>query len=277
MNRARLLLFTSIAASGGCAELEEFTPKVRFETLEVRDISFERADVDFLFSIENPNPIDLGLSSFSYDLGFEGIPLFSGSNADGLQLEAVGQSELRLPVGFTWQEAWQTVQATRGEDIVEFGLGGDFGFETPIGEVLVPYDAGGDFPAVRTPQVAFRKLRVTGVDLGGNANLKLDLDVDNDHGSSLSFQNFDYTVSLGGRQVGRGLIRRFGSVDGATTGTMTVPLEVSLLDVGSQVWDALNGGNRLRVRLAATTDVDTPFGVLPLAVDEDGDVTVERE
>ena len=48
-----------------------------------------------------------------------------------------------------------------------------------------------------------------------------------------------------------------------------------MLDVGGQVWDALNGNGNLRVGLGATTDVETPFGVLPLAIDEAGDVQVE--
>jgi LEA14-like dessication related protein len=270
---AGLLLLTWGA---GCEQLEPYEPKVSFDRFDVKDIDFQRIDTDFVFNVDNPDPIDISLSSFSYDLGFEGIDLFNGSDEDGMTLDAVGTSELRLPVGFEWQAAWDTVQATKGEDFVSFFLNGDFGFNTPIGEAKIPYDEDGQFPAVRTPKLTFKKLRVAGIDWTGTAAVKLDFDVENEHASTLIFNNLDYDVALGGQHVGHGLIPQFGSVEGATTKTMTIPIDVNIIDVGSQVWQVLSGNGNLNVGLKATTDVDTPFGVLPLSIDQNGDVNVEQ-
>jgi LEA14-like dessication related protein len=274
--RKPLLLVPFLALSVGCEELEPYMPQVRFDQLEVKDINFERADVDFVFQVENPNPVEISLASFNYALGFEQTPLFSGDDSDGFELEAIGDSELRLPVGFGWTDAWNTVQAVRGEDFVDFQLDGEFGFDTPVGLAELPYAEDGSFPAVRTPKFSFKKVRVTKLNAWDQtADVEIDLGVDNDHGSSLFFENFDYKLKFGDQQVATGLIPLLGEADGATESTQVIPVTVDLVNAGSTVWDALAGGGDLKVGLDATTDVDTPFGLLPLQLDESGNVQVQ--
>ncbi|MBT3219996.1 MAG: LEA type 2 family protein, partial [Proteobacteria bacterium] len=99
-----LLVFATLGS--GCSELDPFLPKVTFSNLKVRDINFQEADVDFVFDVDNPNPIGFNLSSFSYALGFEEIQLLAGDNEDGFALEADGNSELILPVDLIFADAW---------------------------------------------------------------------------------------------------------------------------------------------------------------------------
>ena len=270
------VLLPLLVLATGCEELEPYTPKVNFQSLDVEEITFDDVDVDFVFSVDNPNPIDIGLSSFSYNLGFEEVDLLSGSNEDGFALEAVGSSELRLPVSMLWTDAWDTVQATRGLDTIGFGLDGHFGFDTPLGEARIPYDEGGEFPALRTPTFTLQRLKVTDLDLWSQtASLDIELGVDNDHGSTLFFDAFDYQLSLGNDQVASGLVSELGGVDGATEGALTLPVDIDLLNVGTATYSALTGRGDLNVGLDATMDVDTPFGILPLAMDESGNLSVE--
>ncbi len=273
---SRLLLLVGLCA--GCAELDPYLPKVKFEELRVNDIDFEKADVDFVFNVENPNPLEISLSSFSYALGFEQIELLSGDNEDGFTLEASAGSELDLPVSVTWENAWNTVQATRGEDVVDFGLDGHFGFDTPIGEARIPYSEAGDFPAVRTPKFSFETVRVASFDpIGMTASVEVDLGVDNEHASSLFFEAFDYNLSLGGNQVASGLIGDLGEIEGATNGTLVLPVDIDLLGVGTTVYEARAGNGNVAIGLDAGMDVDTPFGLLPLSIDETGNVSVESD
>jgi LEA14-like dessication related protein len=278
MKAVKLLVLTSLALSStACDELDPYLPTVSFNKFDVKEINFEEADVDFVFDVNNPNPVEISLSSFSYAFGLQEVDLLDGDDDDGMTLEAVGASELALPVHLTWQDAWDAVQATRGEDMIGFGLEGDFGFDTPVGEALLPYDEGGEFPAPRTPKFSFKKVRVTRLDVfTQTADIEVDLGVDNEHGSSLFFENFDYDLSLGGTRVAQGLIANLGEADGDAETGMSIPASIDLLNTGGAVWDALNGNGNLRVGLNATTDVDTPFGLLPLSLDESGDVEVVR-
>jgi LEA14-like dessication related protein len=267
-----------LLALTGCSEIEPFLPKVKFDKLSVRDITFQEANVDFVFSIENPNPVSVKLASFSYALGFEEVALLSGDNLDGFELAAMGSSSLDLPVDLVFADAWNTIQATRGVDDIGFGLDGHFGFNIPeLGEVQVPYDAGGSFPALRTPTITLQALRATNVNLfTQTAALELDLGIDNDHFSTLFFSGLDYDLKLGGSSVANGLIADLAEVDGANSETVVLPINVNLLNVGTSVVNAITGNGALDVKLTATVNVLTPFTDLPilLTIDENGSLTV---
>lgn len=275
MNRLLPLL---LLLATGCEELGELSPRVRFENLDVEDIDFQKVDADFVFQVDNPNPIGIELDRFSYGLELEETPLLSGDEPEGLALPALGSAEVRVPASLVWADVWDTIQAVRGEDQVDFGLGGSFGFDTDWGPLDLPYQADGRFPALRTPAFRLSRLRVTGVDLPrGTATVALDLAIDNDHGSNLDFADLDYALSLEGRQVADGLVASLGTVPGATEQVVQVPLTVDLVAAGTSVVGILTTGGRVDLGLDATVDVDTPFGVLPLAIDERGDVSVVRE
>jgi LEA14-like dessication related protein len=268
------MLVAMAGTLGGCEELEDFLPTVDFDTLDVEAIDFEGAEVDFVFAVNNPNPVDVGLSSFSYDFALAQVPLFDGDNEDGFDLVALGASELRLPVALNWQSTWESVQATRGQDEVGFGLGGHFGFDTPAGEARLPYQEEGSFPALRTPKFRLSNLRATRFNLlQGSAGLDLEVAVDNAHGSTLCFDRFDYGIDINGQSLATGLVNTF-EVDGATEGTITLPIDINLLTAGSTIVSAISGGGQLDVGLGADMDVETPFGILPLSIQQQDALSV---
>ena len=279
--RHHLLIPLVLLAATGCDELDPYTPDVVFQGLEIREIDFQDASVDFVFAVENPNPIQLGLSSFSYNFGLEEVPLLTGDNEQGFQLEPQGASDLVLPVDIVWADTFRLVQATRGVDNVGFGLDGHLGFGLPqndfdVNEIRLPYQESGDFPALRTPNFAVKKLRVQNVNLlSQTATLALDIEADNDHGSNIAFDAFDYSIDLGGSNVANGLVGSLGAVGGASTEQFTLPLEINLLAVGDTVVRSIVQRKRMDVRLDAVMDVDTPFGIVPLGINERGQVQVE--
>jgi LEA14-like dessication related protein len=282
MNRFRLATVAALLLLGAaCDEIEQFAPDVRFDRIDVQDINFQEASVDFVFQVDNPNPVQLGLSSFSYNFGMEDVPLFGGDNPDGFQLEALDSSALVLPVSLTWVDTWDAVQATRGLDTIGFGLDGHMGFGIPLQrfegeEVRVPYNEGGEFPALRTPRFALGKVKVDRLDLLTQiADITVQFDIDNDHGSTLFFDSFDYRVHLAGNEVGTGLIGSLGQVDGARIDTFALPLSVNLFQLGDAGWQHLVNRTPLDARLSADMDVDTPFGIVPLSINERGNVAVE--
>lgn len=272
LHRAALLA-PVLLLSTGCEVLGEYLPTVAFDRLDVQAVDWEGADADFVFVVQNPNPVEIKLARFDYDLSFAEVSWLQGDDPDGLVLGASGGSELALPLALEFQSLYDVVQATRGLDTVPFALAGSFGFDTPAGIVDLPYDADGGFPALRTPRFTFDRVRVQ--DLGlTSATVAIDLDVDNEHGSNLVFDNFDYAVKMSGVEVGGGFIGSLGTVLGAETGTLSVPIEIDFLSVGTAVYDAITTG-QVDLGLQAATDVETPFGVVPLSVDESGRVNVD--
>lgn len=277
-------VFLPLLALGltGCEELapylQDFLPKVRFNTLAVEEIDFEQAKVDFVFDVENPNPIDVELASFSYALGLADTPLFEGDNEEGFALEAVGTSELRLPVDLRWQDTWNTVQATRGLDTVGFDLSGDFGFDTNTEEfktVEIPYREEGSFPALRTPKFRFKRIEAGQFQfnplnpLAASIPLEIQLGIDNAHGSTLFFDRFDYGISINDQQLATGLINTF-DVEGDNEGELVLPLEIRAVDAGLTLVQAIAAGGQIQIGVDANMDVETPFGIVPLTITEEG-------
>lgn len=286
---------------------------VKFDRLDVKDVDFEQADADFVFRVENRTPLGFRVDRFDYALAFEQIEWLTGDDPDGLALYADDFSEVSLPVNIVFADLYDLVQATRGKDTVDFGLDGNFGIKlsqdtilpsaedtdtggdtgvtadeevsnAAVGDVInIPYDAGGDFPALRRPRFSFKKIKVGSFDWTNLVvPIELKLDVDNEHASSLFFTNFNYNLDIEGVSVASGLVDDLGEVFGASqeTGTastsvLTLPINVDLAGLGSSVVSILSGGGKVNIGLGATTDVDTPFGVVTLSIDETGDVSVD--
>lgn len=278
MTRSLRLPLTAalLALSTACEnfDVQPYLPTVSFDRMDVQAVDWEGIDADFVFDVNNPNPIEVPLARFDYALAFEDVEWLSGDDPDGLTLAAAGATDVALPVSLEFASLYELVTALRGTDNIGFGLTGSFGFDTSLGPVDLPYNEAGDFPAPRRPRFSLDSLKIREINLT-SADLRLKLNIDNDHASNLAFRNLDYAVSLAGVDVGGGFIDELGEVSGANTQTVNVPITINFLDVGSAVYDLLQG-KKLDVGFEALMDVDTPFGLLPLSVDETGNITVEQ-
>jgi LEA14-like dessication related protein len=274
----RVLALSSLLFLAGCPKLGDilstgdlgrYTPSIRFQKLEVDNVTFNDADLQFVFQVSNPNPVEVKLSSFSYDLDLVASDFVNGSSADGMELAAGGDTELRLPVSLTFADAIRTAQAVKGQDAIPFTLSGDFGFNTPLGEVKVPYRESGDLPVLRPPKVRLAALRVAGLDLlQQQAQLELDVGLAHEQGTSMSFRDFDYHLALMEREVASGTVPDMGAAPVGEEHVVTVPIDIGLVNLGTSLVQALTQRDTLQVGLDAEMDVDTPLGVLPLQVDK---------
>jgi len=285
---------------------------VDFDRLDVDSVDWNGASGEFVFLVNNPNPIGINIDRFNYQLDFADVEWLVGDDPDGLSLLASDASEVALPVDVVFTDLFDMVQATRGDDNIPFGLSGEFGFrlstdtidtvdEEAEGETLttsgieededgfilnLPYNAGGDFPALRRPAFSFQNIEVDWSNTSlSNAAFNLNVGVDNEHESSLWFTNFDYALSVDGTSVATGLVDDLGEVVGASevssagVQVITLPINVDLSTlggVGTDIYSALIMGTDLDLGLEASTDVDTPFGLVPLSIDQSGAVSINQ-
>ena len=257
----------------GCdGDFAQFLPSVAFSRLEVSAIDFEQIDTNFVFDVSNPNPVGAPVDRFDYAFRLEDVEILSGNSPDGLELVANGTSEMSLPVSLDFEGIYDAITATRGLDYIEFGLEGGFGFDSDIGPIDILFDEGGSFPALRAPKFDLGKLRVTDVG-GSDVGFGLDMNVNNDHGSTLNFRDLDFRLGFAGVQVGGGQLEDLGEVNGASEQTLTLPFRIDYVDAFDAL-SALATGEPLSVELDATMNVNTPFGEIPLHVDESGNIEV---
>ena len=271
----RLALFTTVILGTACTEGGSFLD-VEFDRLDVHDVSWDEVDTDFVFKVSNPNPIGIKMQRFDYALSFDGVEWVRGDDPDGLEVAAVDDSEVALPALVGFLDLYEMVQAVRGSDDIPFQIQGSFGFDSEWGSFDIPYAADGTFPAVRKPTIDFSKVRLDSIDWTG-ASFVVDLAVDNEHESSLWLSNFTYAIDLEGSPVASGILDTFELIpvaEGATKGTVSIPVDVSFLDVGMGLYDALTSDS-VDLQLSASTDVETPFGIIPMDVERSGSVGIE--
>ena len=271
------LLALVVLLPAGCKKLPDLRglrkalPTVRFDTLKIDDINFRKVDAKFVLEVVNPYPVELSLTELSWKLGLAGSPFLDGTNREGTTIAANGTSKVRIPFSMKFADAFSVVSGASGLDALPYTLDTTLGFATPFGPVSVPLTDEGELPALHMPRFSLRGLEVDKIDLAeGVARLALEIDVDTDQPSALSFDTFGYALSLAGAEVVTGNAR-IGSV--AKHADVTLPVVISLGGVSQAVIGILSDRRTTKVKLDADATVGTPFGAVPLHVSEIADLT----
>lgn len=248
--------------------LAPYTPKLHFERVAVDKIDFTAISADFVFAVQNPNPIAVKLDQFGYSLGLEGVEFLKGRNTDGIQLKSKGDTELSIPVSLAFADIFKLVQNVDGKDDIAFSLAGDFGFNTPVGMATVPFREEGRFPVVRPPTVSLKGAKLGEMSvLKGKAVLNVELGFKNDKGGApVSFKGFDYGVKVAGVAVSTGVLENVPDAPAGQEQVVTLPISLDLLKLGKTMITALQSKKPVDVGLDAKVTVGTPFGPIPLDV-----------
>jgi len=261
---------------GGCEAFRNMLPSVAFDRLDLRSISWSGVETDFVFAINNPSPVEMEIARFDYTLELNGEQWASGRSINALEVSAVDQSEMILPVNVGFQELYAAIGSDEASDTVPYGISGSIGFDTPSGVVDLPFSHEGVFPALRTPTIRPVGLRIDDLYvLGGEVDLTVEMEAENEHASTLHFEDFRYKITMSDTEVIGGFMDELGAVDGAGTETFELPIQLDLLDLGSVVYGALVGGEgEVDVGLDVSANVVTPFGTIPFAGFQNDDVSV---
>lgn len=275
----KMLLTTFLLFAVGCPflpapvtdKLKDFTPTITFKKLEIKKVSFQNADVDFVFDVQNPNPLKVSLASFKYQLDFEGTKAVEGSDPNGLVLAASGSSEMRLPVSLVYEELYKTIQAVKGKDDINFALSGEFGFNTPIGEAKVPYKETGSFPAPKKPKIEFVSIKIEKPKLlsPNQTSGEVQFKIANEHATPINFKNFNFNIDLNKKPATSGNIPQMEPCPGNSEITVKLPIQINVLSVGAAFISSILAGNALDFKIASTLTVNTSFGDLPLSFDQE--------
>ncbi len=270
-----LLLLSGCPKGSLPVDISKFSPKIQFENFELDGINFQQADTQFVFNIDNPNPVGLSVASFTYDLDLAGNGFIEGDNSDGLALPAAGSTQFKLPVSVVFADVFALVQNLDVKSEVPFTIQGEFGFQTPLGILRIPYQEEGNLPVLQAPKVSVKGVRVdTFQPLRNRATLAVDIGVTSAGGSALSLAGFDYDLTLGGESVAAGLLEQFAEVSGDAEQVVTLPIELNLLGMGSSIVSAISNRGPIDVGLTGGLTVGTPFGPLPLNIDEQANLNL---
>lgn len=263
-----LLSLTTTGCDGkipNMAELRKLKPEVNFKDVKVKGITFQNIDTDFIMQVKNPYPVGMKVASNDWSLSLAGSDFLDGSGGK-LNIGANGRSPVKIPIKMAWADAFRVAGAMKGKDEIPFVFQTRMGFNTPVGEIKVPLRHEGTLPALHVPRVQLNGLKVKGIDLATQtAKLALNLGVESDQGSNISFDAFDYNVKFNGSRVANGNTR-LANIGGSSN--LSIPINVNLLELGAGIANAIKTKGNLDVGLGAQINVGTPFGSVPLNIDK---------
>ena len=96
-------LMITIGLLTGCESLTKSflkDPEVTVLNVDVTDLTLSEISVSIKMNVKNPNSIPLKLDRVTYQLNISGDTVTEGTMTEGLQVPALGENTLQLPLKF---------------------------------------------------------------------------------------------------------------------------------------------------------------------------------
>ncbi len=256
-----------LAALFGCETVKSLVsverPEVRVEGAELTALSFDGAEVTVVLAIDNPNPIGISMSGFSYELLIEGNRFLDGDMAKAIQIDAMDSSSLEVPVAFGFRDLADTVQSLGAAEEAAYEVNLTLRFDLPVlGQISVPVHVDGTFPVVRVPTVRLKAVHLDSLSLSG-ADLRLELAVHNPNVFGLSINSLSYEFSVEGDPWVNGTAPRRQSIAPKQESVFSLPFTLRFLSLGRTVRTILMGQNSLQYELDLVSVIGTDLALIP--------------
>jgi LEA14-like dessication related protein len=97
-------------------------------------------DIEFLLEISNPNPFDLSLLGYTFDLQVLALPLSTGGKQETILFPAGKETGMRLPVRLKFNDLLEIINHSPDPDKIPYQLSTLLRLKTPLGEMAVPVE-----------------------------------------------------------------------------------------------------------------------------------------
>ena len=135
-------------------------PKVSVAGLNVVSLDTAGAGMELKLQVQNPNPFELRLQGYRYDLEVVSFPLVRGEAREEVTFPAGGETEVRIPIRITFRDLVRIVKSKPDLNRIPYRLNAGLDVATPIGAMTVPVDRTGTYalPEKYRPATLFGKL-----------------------------------------------------------------------------------------------------------------------
>jgi len=161
--RLQILLLATffLACLGGCGvgqlargELE--APRVTFKSLAFGLPTAQGLPLECNLLVENPNPQDLRVLGYDYELSLEGQKVIQGESVEAVTLPARGQIQVRVPILLKLKALPRLLPALLQEEKLGYQIAGGVRLASLLGGFRVPFQAQGQM----TPKEGLEQLRL---------------------------------------------------------------------------------------------------------------------
>lgn len=271
MRRTLLLAVVAglVTSASGCAALRNLfetafqKPQFRFKTANLKNASLTGANIETVWTLDNPNPMGLSIAHIDYAFFVEDKQVVAGAPRRGLQIPANDRAELVFPANLKFQDLAPTLGVFLNQDVASYRAEGHIGVNTPIGIIKFPLKKEGTFEVPKVPQLTFEPPRITNLSLSG-ATLEIPLKLTNRNSYPLPVGGITGNVAIAGVNVGNISTGNLGLLQGKGTQTVNLPVTVNF----ASALQAANAIRQGRGNVALSGQLQSGVGSVPISLNE---------
>ncbi len=262
-----LFFFTLLLSCAGVQQtlkaLKPVAPQLQLQGVSLQQLNFQSVTLGFQFSIHNPNPFQLSLNGFSYELFLlSNHPLVKGDHRQPATIPARGDSSIILPLSITFKDVLQLIRNIPEEDSIPYTFQATFRVNIPVlGELAIPVTHRGKIPLIRPPQFRVKQLAIDRLNWQG-ARLLLRLEVENPNRFPLTLSRLNYQVQFQEQAIANGQTGQRFRAGARQRTVIEIPLELNFLKLGQSLYRLLTSEQPIPLRVQGAATLTTPLPLL---------------
>lgn len=270
----------AVGTLSGCKTLTDLASGMTKPTASVTGVRFGDFSADgltlvFQTEVKNPYEVDLPLTNLEYGLASGGAKFLSGSAPVQGTVPAKGSKTVKLPAKVSFAPLLAAVSGVKPGAVVPYAADMKLSVNVPQiaggGTLALPISKSGELPVPAVPDVSVAGITINEVGLNSKATLKLN--VKNTNQFAVNLAKMGFNLDLAGTQVSTVNASNALSLTPGQSGTLDIPVSLSLSNLGLSAFNALRGRDA-GYRVHGSVDMGTPFGPLTLPLDKGGTTKV---
>lgn len=288
MNRFRQQVYFafylfSLMLISGCATMDQImevadvqTPKVSIKNTKITALSMDSADLEFQLNIDNPNFLPLKLAGFDYQVIVNDATFAQGVQHNALHIAAQQSSNLSVPFSIKFSELFELAQSIKNQNEFDYTIKTSVLVDLPVlGKQRLPASFEGELPIPKLPKIDVSAFSVEQLNLAG-AKLAIQLDIANPNAFGIDLKKLNYKLKVGGRQWLDTRLQETISLTKQGKQQITVPVNLSFIDMGTTLYQALAQSKPLDYTLDGGLTLDSQLPMLKnikLPISQQGTIT----
>jgi len=243
----------------GCAALKDLAniqkPSLEYSNISVQSINFNQAELLFNFEVNNPNPIGITASGYSYDFLVNSNSFLSGNQDRNVNIGSSRSSVLQVPVTLQYTELLNTFRSLLQSDEFNYALSTEFLFDIPgLGQQRLPANASGRLPIPKIPGFEFAGFNIESISPSG-ADMELKIGINNPNAFPIFLNSASYVLNVNGREWLNTSLSDAVRVSSDGSSEIVIPVQLNAVQMGSVLFDLMRGSTEFDYSLNGNADV----------------------
>lgn len=247
------LIFTGCATLRDLANIQK--PALEYSSMSVQSINFSEAVLLFDFEVDNPNPVGITASGYTYDFLVNNNSFLSGSQDKDVKIGASNESVLQVPVTLQYSELYDTFNSLLRSSAFDYDLNTEFLFEIPgLGQQSLPVSASGSLPVPKIPRFGFAGYNINQISASG-ADMDLIISVTNPNQFPVSLLNAEYILDVHGREWLNTSLGDAVRISAKEQSEIIIPVQLNAVQMGAVLFDMMRGSTEFNYNLKGNASV----------------------